>query len=126
MLSISAAHAQVGIGTTTPRASLEVNGYTKLGADAPAIKVKKLTATTPNAQGQVTAVAHGLNLAKIISITGLVETPFASWVTLNFTTQSGFQVGVYADATNVNINTAPSNSSSVLNRPVRLLITYEE
>jgi hypothetical protein len=38
----------VGIGTTNPNATLEVNGFSKLGADAPAIKVKKLTGTTAN------------------------------------------------------------------------------
>ena len=44
---IDPSNNNVGIGSGTPAAKLEVNGYTKLGSDAPAIRVKKLTGTTP-------------------------------------------------------------------------------
>lgn len=49
-----AINSRVGIGTSTPAATLEVNGYTKLGSDAPAapaIKMIKLTGTTAATQG---------------------------------------------------------------------------
>ncbi|MBL0013001.1 MAG: hypothetical protein IPP30_04355 [Flavobacterium sp.] len=34
---------EVGIGTAAPTAELEVNGFTKLGTTAPAVKMIKLT-----------------------------------------------------------------------------------
>ncbi len=37
---------RVGIRTTVPDATLEVNGYTMMGSDAPAIKVKKMVIQT--------------------------------------------------------------------------------
>lgn len=49
--------------------SLTVNGFTKLGSDAPAIKMKKLTGTTANTDGGFMYVAHGLDASKIISTT---------------------------------------------------------
>jgi hypothetical protein len=63
----------VGIGTTTPTTKLEVNGATKQGTDAPAIKMKKLTGTTGTTQGEQTSIAHGVNSAKILAVNVLVQ-----------------------------------------------------
>ena len=32
----------IGVNTTAPQAALDINGFTKLGSDAPKIKFKKL------------------------------------------------------------------------------------
>jgi hypothetical protein len=67
------ANGSVGIGTTTPTALLEVNGYTKLGSDAPSIKVKKLTGTTAATEGGFVFITHGLNSLKILAVSILVQ-----------------------------------------------------
>ncbi|GAB2941946.1 hypothetical protein GCM10027048_03010 [Hymenobacter coalescens] len=115
---------RVGIGTPAPAASLEINGYTKLGSDAPSIKVKKLTATV-SVNGGPTSVAHGLASTKILSVTGLVEYAPGSYVTLGYA-QGAYQVNVYVDPMNINIIPQSNNSAAVYGRPVRLLVTYEE
>ncbi|HRD06360.1 MAG TPA: hypothetical protein PK037_02305, partial [Saprospiraceae bacterium] len=45
--SMNVNNGNIGLGTMAPTTKLEVNGYTKLGSDAPAIKIKKLTGTMP-------------------------------------------------------------------------------
>jgi hypothetical protein len=74
----------VGIGTTAPAAALEVNGYTKLGSDAPAVKMKYFTGTTnANHAGTVT-VTTGIDHSKIVAIEVLVQDNTTSeWVAPN-------------------------------------------
>ena len=47
VLSLSG-DGKVGILTTSPGAALEVNGFTKLGNNAPQVKMKKMEVTTDN------------------------------------------------------------------------------
>lgn len=117
---------KVGIGTAAPGATLEVNGYTKLGSDAPALKVKKFTTTTPAGQGQSVSLPHGLNVAKIISISGVVEVTATAVVPLNYSAQPGALVGVIANQSNLVIVTSAGSSSDVLSKHLRLVVTYEE
>jgi hypothetical protein len=65
------ATGNVGIGTTSPSSTLEVNGYTKLGSDAPAIKKKKITGTTPSTGG-TSSYSTGIAFSKILSLNVLV------------------------------------------------------
>lgn len=115
-----------GIGTTTPASSLEVNGFTKLGSDAPAIKVKKYTGTTSSDGncGSVT-IAHGLNESKIISFTCMVQGNVGDWQLPN---------NYWGDATymcwiaggNIIVYNTCGNNSGILSRPFKVTITYEQ
>ncbi len=116
----------VGLGTTNPQAKLEVNGFTKLGDDAPKIKMKKLTGTTNATPGLAAYINHGLDKSKIISVSVLVEKgdylipPHYSEIGLSldlytFYIQNG-QIVVSIDVGALNL----------LNKPIRILITYEE
>lgn len=63
-----------GVSTENPTTKLEVNGFTKLGSDAPAIKVKKIISTTRSTQGAQVIINHGLTDSKILSISVMVDT----------------------------------------------------
>jgi hypothetical protein len=81
---------KVGIGTTIPATTLEVNGYTKLGSDAPSIKVKKFTGTTAATESGFVIIAHGLDNSKILSVSVMVFNSFNEWVEPN--------IGVFPEA----------------------------
>lgn len=119
-------NGNVGIGSSSPGARLEVNGFTKLGDNAPALKTKKITLTTSSTPGQFATVAHGLNGTKIISVSGTVEYMPNAFVSLNTSAIAQYSVAVSFDATNVAVYTHPGNSAQVLSKSVRLLIVYEE
>ena len=123
-------NGKVGIGTDNPAAQLEVNGYTKLGSDAPSIKMKKLTGTTsPNNGGEV-SIAHGLDFAKILSVSVMVSfylptTSNLVWVhsgdKLNF---ANFQWA--CGTTNISVTNFPNECFSIFSVPIKIVITYEE
>ncbi|MBL0355862.1 MAG: hypothetical protein IPP72_02790 [Chitinophagaceae bacterium] len=108
-------------------ANTNITGYARLGNRtelAPAIKMKKLTINLPSIQGASAFVTHGLNQAKILSVSalatiGIFEIP-ASFL------QPGFQFTVNADNGRIAVNTVAAQSASVLNAPVKILIIYEE
>jgi hypothetical protein len=115
----------VGIGTTSPATKLEVNGYTKLGNDAPAIKMKKLTGTTASIEGNSQIVAHGLNWLKIISISVIVQDD-TEYVGPSFENAPGFAFDYGANATYVYVVNRFGASASILSKPFKVLIFYEE
>ncbi len=116
----------VGIGTPTPTAELEVNGFTKLGSTAPAIKVIKLTGTTGAAQGNTTFMAHGLTSSKILAVNILVEYAAGSSVPPSYNGSAGFEYDYYINGANIAVWTKSANSASILSKPIRVLVTYEE
>ncbi len=120
---------KVGIGTTAPSTKLEVNGYTKLGNSAPAIKMIQLTGTTSAIQGGITSISHGLVSTKIISATVLVEYNTGFYVPASYEPISGgntFTFDFYIEPTSIVIWNRAANSASILSKPVKILITYEE
>ncbi|KAA9333010.1 hypothetical protein F0P96_08475 [Hymenobacter busanensis] len=124
-LLLNPSAGNVGIGTATAGAKLEVNGFTKLGANAPALKTLALTGTLFNGQGQ-TFVAHGLDESKIVSVTAMV-TVGADYIPPGFTLNTGVLYGVYINNDNVVLQTGNSgNSSGVFNKTARILIMYRE
>jgi len=110
----------VGIGTTSPATKLEVNGFTKLGSDAPKIKIKKLTGTMDN--DSLTSVAHGLTRSKIISATVQVESSVPDWQ-FPFNSYSNKGYGWYIDNTYV---TMTGVGSDLQGRTYVILLIYEE
>jgi hypothetical protein len=121
-------NGNVGVGTTTPATKLEVNGGTKLGNNAPAIKMLKLTGTSDVNQGGQVAVPHGLNSAKILAVNILMEYGGgpANTVPPAYTVNSGYEYSYYVTASNINIWNKAANSLNILSQPFTILVTYEE
>lgn len=115
----------VGIGVPAPTATLEVNGYTKLGSNAPAVRMVKLTGTTAAAQGASVPIPHGLNVAKILAVSVLVETTAGDLISPLYPV-FGFTFYHSVNATNVVVVNQTGSSGNLLNKPVRILITYEQ
>ncbi len=117
----------VGISTTAPTTDLEVNGFTKLGSDAPAIKHKLLTGNTATTEGGLVSQAHGLSDAKIVSVTVLVVSLAASQthVPPGYPVV-GLQYSFFVENGSVYIRNTAASSSAILNKPYKVFITYQE
>ncbi|SCY48631.1 hypothetical protein [Flavobacterium caeni] len=122
----TAAAAKIGIGTSAPTAKLEVNGFTKLGSTAPAIKTMKLTGTTNSSQGSQTAALHGITSSKILSVSVLVEYTSGASVPPNYGGSIGYEYDYYISSTAIVVWTKSGNSAQVVGKPFRVLVTYEE
>ncbi len=105
---------------------LEVAGYTKLGSDAPAIKVKKLTGTTAATEGADTSTAHGLDSTKILSISVHSEYTSGSSVPTGYTASAGYEIDARWDSADIVVSTHATNSENILSKPFTVLLTYEE
>jgi hypothetical protein len=120
---------EVGIGTTTPSALLHVNGFTKLGNNAPAVQMVKLTGVTaPLMTGAASIAIPGfVNMSKILAINVMVNygSP-GDWMQPGFTAASGFEYYWYTSGSTIVIQNQNSNSGSILSKPVQVLITYEQ
>jgi hypothetical protein len=121
-------NGNVGIGTTVPTTKLEVNGATKLGTDAPAIKMKKLTGTTSATQGGQTNIAHGLNSTKILAVNVLVQYLATAGfdVPPSYNANPGYEFDYYISSTDVIVWLKTGNSANILSKPIKILVTYEE
>jgi len=118
-------NGDVGIGTNAPTATLEVNRFTKLGSNAPAIKMLKLSGTTSNTQGFGVSIPHGLNIAKILSVTVLVEKSATNLLPPN-ATAIGDEFSFQVTTSQITVTTRVANSANILSKPFRVLVTYEE
>lgn len=122
----------VGIKTVSePTSTLEVNGFTKLGSDAPAIKLKKLTSgciTSANSgfpSGEI-SLTHGITPSKILKVEALVEYATNFWVK-DGNDLFGYEFDVYVTNTTISLrNLSGSASSEIRSKPCKILITYEE
>jgi hypothetical protein len=115
------------VGNIATNSAVDVSGFSKLGADAPFIKVKKLTGTTGAAQGDIIPISHGLTSTKILSITVLVQFETnGQYVPHSYTNTNGYQFDFYSDATNIQIRNHPTNSGQILSKPIKVMITYEQ
>lgn len=117
---------KVGIGVTAPQAELEVNGYTKLGSNAPKVKMIKLTGTTSAVQGGSVSIAHGLTSTKILSVNILAEYLSGRYVNPRHSFNAGYEFDFRVDLTNVVVYNSSANSTNVLSVPVKIMILYEE
>ncbi|AXE20394.1 hypothetical protein DR864_22935 [Runella rosea] len=121
----------VGIGAF-PGAKLEVNGFTKLGSDAPAIKQKLITGfNTPSSEGASRLMPHGLTPSKILSVNIFVEA-VESFSGLLYQTPPNY-VGsaemLYSYAvtpTNIELTLTNTTSGNILSKPIKVFITYME
>lgn len=102
----------------------KVTGFTKLGDNAPSIKVKKLTGNMgANPTGQV-SIPHNLDLDKIISVTVLAVTPDIFSVRLIYPPNP--MTTYNWDIINDEVRIHKVNTSNLKNYDLRIMITYEE
>ena len=109
----------------------DISGFTKLGSDAPAIKVKKFTSTTASAEGGTISIAHGLTLSKILGVQATVLTPPilsipAYGIMPGYTWSAEYEYQIYLTSTNIVVVNAATNSQNVINRPINIILTYEK
>ncbi len=116
----------VGVGTTNPQAKFEVNGFTKLGNDAPKIKMKKLTGTTSGILGNSVCINHGLNISKIVSVSIFVASSPEYLIPPNNYGSGDVEVYTYFVSSSCITIINDVNAIGILNKPIRILITYEE
>jgi hypothetical protein len=114
----------VGIGTNAPAATLEVNGYSKLGSNAPSIKVIKVTGTTAATEGGIAFFPLGLTASKIISVSVIVQVTPTFWVAPHDSPGSNFKWSY--NSTNFSIVNFSGDSANILSKPFVVFITYEE
>jgi hypothetical protein len=117
-------------GGSTFTGSVFVNGYVRLGTSiqgAPPIKMRKITGTGPAVNG-TKPFSHGLNAAKILQVSVLMEYGLAAGETIpeNYTTSAGYQYEWQVRTDDILITNRNGNSANIGNRPVRILVTYEE
>lgn len=129
-LFISNNFGNVGVGTKIPTAKLEVNGYTKLGTDAPAIKLLKINSTTASTQGGSKNEPLPCSTSQVISVEVLVEYAPNNFIHSQYTRSNGgefdWSLGSVSTLDFIQIVNSLTNSSLILSKPMKILITYEE
>ncbi|KKM65790.1 hypothetical protein LCGC14_1487730 [marine sediment metagenome] len=101
-------------------------GYAAVGSGAPLIAMKKLTGTTGGTEGDITNINHGLTVSKIIGCQVLVTQSSSNLVPPAFTTVVEHEYDFFILASVVRIVLHASNSGSIINGAITVLITYEE
>ncbi|MCW5897900.1 MAG: hypothetical protein KIT10_01415 [Flavobacteriales bacterium] len=117
-------NGNVGVGTNNPTTKLEVNGYTKLGSDAPAVRMRKYTGTTPATSSSTTSIVHGLDPSKILGVQAMLVA--TNLVYPNGNTVNGYQFDCYVDGPTIRLSLPTTGSNLAGARAVRILVTYEE
>jgi len=132
--STAATAGNVGVGTPSPDARLDVNGYLRVaGANdaptigtVPSVAYLKLTATMPTTAGNQVVIDHGLNVSKILGLQVLVDCGNNNHVPPSFTDNSSELYYAYLNGGRVVLRAGASGTSgSVLGRPARIILTYE-
>jgi hypothetical protein len=105
-----------------------IGGFSSLGGDAnhPGIKIKVLTGTTAATQGGGVSIAHGIaDISKIISVNLWVNTiqGVGLFAPPNYT-NGGIQYNFILYGDYINVENHPSNSYSLLSKPVTITIIY--
>ena len=117
-------NGNVGIGAPNPTTKLEVNGFTKLGSDAPAVRMKKFVINVPATADNSISVPHGIDQTKVIGIQATLDNG-GVYIPMG-TALAGFSFNCFVSGANVIVSTPSTGSANTLGRPVRILITYEE
>lgn len=113
----------VGIQTNNPQATLDVNGYTMLGADAPKIKMKKFTGTVPGLAGQSTSINLGIPDSSIILSNVIVSDPVNGLIQ-PLSALTGVQFTYSILNSTFTLTTNLTNSLAILNKPFKVTVIY--
>ncbi len=110
--------------------NIGITGFTQLGKTtegAPVIKMKKLTTTSAELQTGSVTIAHNLTRSKILSVSVLL-TYLANTADIpaSYLDVPGYEYNWQVNNNDVWIINKNGNSANILNKPIRILITYEE
>ena len=132
----------LGIGTSTPSATLEVAGYTKLdgpaaitGASVPGIATALFTGNLPTTNNMTTGVSlGGIATSRILTVTILALSTNGNYFPPNQATTVGFgngyEYGYYLEtASNTLRLSIGTNANNIMNSAagaVKILVTYQQ
>jgi hypothetical protein len=107
------------------------NNYTKLGYDAPAIKVKLFSGllpstVNPGSPAIFKSFLHYLDASKILSIKTYIDCGTAGQVSSNYTFNPGFEFLQFLKDNTIDIVLRNSNSANLLGKPFKVYVTYEK
>lgn len=102
-----------------------VNGYTKLGSDAPSIKMKKLTGTTSSGPF-CQVVPHGLDNPKILAVSVMVNSVSSQWISPSNVVVPGCHFAWHLDSDFIHVCNVSNQSAQIQSKPIKILITYEQ
>lgn len=121
-------NGNLGIGNSpevlAPDSRLVVDGFTKLGTDAPKIKTKLLTGTMPAANASNT-YPHGLTDSKILQVSILADVS-AQFIPPNYTGNPTLEYNYYVTGGFIFILNKNANSAGLAGVPFKAIITYTE
>ena len=119
-------------GSATVLGNMQVNAFTRMGTQgesSPAIKVKKLTGVSQSNQGTVATISHGLNSAKILFVSVLLDLnaiPGAQKIPPNYFSPGGYEYNFEVRSNAIWVINRSGNSGNILSKPLEILIIYEE
>jgi hypothetical protein len=119
-------------GDATIFGNMQINAFTRMGTQAessPAIKVKKLTGVSQSNQGTVATISHGLNSAKILLVSVLMNignAPGDQKIPPNYFSPGGYEYNFEVRSNAIWVINRSGNSGNILNKPLEILIIYEE
>jgi hypothetical protein len=107
-----------------PDSRLVIDGFTRLGIDAPKIKMKEISGNMPAVNAN-NSYPHGLTDAKILSITISAEVN-NQFIPPNYTGNPTLEYNYYWTAGSLYILNKNGNSAGLAAVPFKALITYKE
>jgi hypothetical protein len=131
-VTLATAAASVGIGALAnpPTSKLHVDGYTKLGATAPAIQVQKFTSsqTSPNSPGTTSIPLSPITGSKVLAVSVMVEVTNGggTWIPPDYINSPGLQYTWQLSGNNIDVINVAGNSGFITGRNIRILVTYEQ
>ncbi len=119
----------VGKLTTLNGADIYVSGnvYAEGGMDfgqSDVLKVKKFSITTSTSPDAITSIAHGLDPADFIRVTGIVNHTASAGICPGYLRINGFEFYIRWTPTHLEVLTT-DNSSSILNKECEVTIFYK-
>ncbi len=119
-------NGNVGIGTNTPQAALDVAGYTVLGEQSAKIKMKKYSFFTNGFDGGISNFPLGFGSEKVLEVSIMIEASVGVFYPLNYTVENGYQVQYKLIGNAIQLRNILGNCANVLGKPIKINITYEE
>jgi hypothetical protein len=110
-------------------ANVDINGYTRLGKlseGAPVIKMKELLVTSGFASNTQSAINHGLDPAKIISVSTLMEWTPGYFAPAEYGADPLLRYNYFISPTQIVIQNNAASCAHICSKPVKILITYKE
>jgi hypothetical protein len=115
----------VGVQTNNPLSAFEVNGFSMFGSDAPKVKMKQFTGTTPAIAGNSTTLALGIPDSSIAGASIIVQDPVNGLIS-PLLTLLGLQYSYSILNSTFTLTTTLLNSTAILNKPFKVTVIYTQ